>query len=228
MPLALASFPRSIVVGLALGIGLVLAGSAHAYDGAVCRTPNHGGPIVCSKPGPPAPPAPVPTCPDGYLLDPYRTQGQMCIPIPSQEPQAPTDPPGGNDSIAAGGSASSNVSPGPVAAYVPFRPVPEPAPGDVFGIVTEQGPAAALDTIGLQRQDGPDALFWFQRSTGAWWLVVQSIELPDCILSGSFTPYQNLTAIDLDADGNDDLLGHDPITGLVFRAYVRSLQGCRP
>lgn len=198
---------------------LLVAGSAYAYDGSVCHTPYHGGPVICSQPGPPAPPAPVPTCPDGYIFNPYQPNNVACMPIPSQEPPA-------GDS----GPSSSNHEPGPslkpVPAVVPFRPVPEPASGDVFATIIEQGPAADLVTIGLRRVDGPDALFWSQPASGAWWLVIQSIAEPDCILSGSFAPNLNLVPSDLDDDWNDDLLAHDPASGLVYRLYLLDLGHC--
>lgn len=107
-----------------------------------------------------------------------------------------------------------------------FRSVPPPAPGQVFSPIIEQGPAAAIETIGLRRKDGTDHLLWYQPSTGDLWLVVQDVDKPDCILFGSFVPWANLIAIDMDDDQNDDILAHVPSTGLVARYYMRDLGHC--
>lgn len=190
---------RGRLIG-ALFVGLLLPIVGNAQE--QCITPYAGGPEICVDPAAPpvgtsGPPITLPTCPGGYLVDPY-TRACYTAATRAREPMS-----------------------------IPlYRPVSTPKRGEAFSVVIEQGPAVPLETLGLRRPAAPDSLLWYQRSTGSAWLVLHNLYAPDCILEAELAPNLNLIAIDMDKDGNDDLLGHDTRSGAVYRFYTRSFGSC--
>lgn len=96
-----------------------------------------------------------------------------------------------------------------------------PREGETFARSVEQGPPVAVQTIGLR--GSVPSFIWYEPNSGAFWLVVDGVKSPERVCTGVLAPRTNYVALDLDADGQEDLLGHQPSTGRVYREYTRNL-----
>jgi hypothetical protein len=194
---------------LALLLTAVVSTSAHASQCSDGNVFNPYGGHTCPTPTEPVPdPVPTtPTCPQGTVYNPYLPSGAPCEPF---QPPASPDP-----------EPTPTNPPAPVAPL--YRAIP--ATSEAFATLVEQGPSAPIETHGLT---GPiPAFIWYAPFSGAFWLIVDGVYGPDRICVGDLEPNLNLTSMDLDDDGQEDLLGHHVPTGKVYRYYTRNLSQCQ-
>lgn len=119
------------------------------------------------------------------------------------------------------------------------RPAPALSTPNTFVEQVDQGAPGDFAWVSLRDADGADDLVIYDRSTGAVWLVRNYGPIYGTSFPASFPIGENacgltlrpglttLIATDIDADGRDDLIGHNKHTGLVVRYFARGLaHGC--